>query len=39
MTDHEEPVIEDSPSKEVGQGLVDSDPEYVEKEIENKDPI
>lgn len=25
----EEPIVEDSPSKEVGQGLLESNPEYV----------
>lgn len=39
MSTHEEPVVDESPSKEVGQGLVESEPEYVTQEMENKDPI
>jgi hypothetical protein len=34
-----EPVVEESPAKEVGQGLVESDAEYVSKEMENSEPI
>ena len=36
-----EPVVEENPAKEIGSGLVESnsDPEFVQKEMQNNTPI
>jgi len=36
-----EPVVEEFPAKEIGLGLVEStsEPEYVQKEMQNNGPI